>query len=159
MTLYLYKLESLSPKDAFVPSLVESGPAVVERKILQILSIYFIAPWKRVWPFIWTNLISFTQGCLAVVEKILNFPQCFSYFVIKGGVIHLNKLESPLPKDIFWAKFGWSWPCGSLFNFKQIKNIISILKKEVMSFYSLNKRSGIIISFANMFIDLNCFSG
>ena len=48
-----------------VPSLVEIGPAVLEKKMKMwffILSIYFrcfviILDWKRAWPFLWTNLI------------------------------------------------------------------------------------------------------
>ena len=45
----------------FVPSLVEIGPVVLEKKILTFSSMYFhyfiiISPWKKAGPFIWTNL-------------------------------------------------------------------------------------------------------
>ena len=45
----------------FVPSLVEIGSVILEKKIFLILSLYFhyfviISPWKRAGPFIWTNL-------------------------------------------------------------------------------------------------------
>ena len=45
----------------FVPSLVEIGSVVLEKKIISISSIYFhyfviISPWKRAGPIFWTNL-------------------------------------------------------------------------------------------------------
>ena len=45
----------------FVPSLVEIGSVVLEKKISLISTMYFhyfviISPWKRAGPFIWTNL-------------------------------------------------------------------------------------------------------
>ena len=67
----------------FVPSLVEIGPVVLEKKI-----------------------------------KILNFVNVFSQFrnyppLEKDGVLHLNKLESPSPKDDLcqvWFKLAkWFW--------------------------------------------------
>ena len=39
----------------FVPSLVEIGRMVLEKKIFYLLK-YFTSPRKRAWPFIWTNL-------------------------------------------------------------------------------------------------------
>ena len=44
-----------------MPSLVEIGPVVLEKKIFSVLSMYFcyfviISPWNRVGLFIWTNL-------------------------------------------------------------------------------------------------------
>ena len=60
-------------------------------EIFLILSIYFSyflikSPWKRAWPFIWTNLIiPITQGCFlpslveivpAVLKKIFKVCQC-----------------------------------------------------------------------------------
>ena len=47
-------------------------------------------------------------------------------------VLHLNKLESPLPKDALW-QFGWYWPSGSgdeiFFNFVNYFTIISHWKR------------------------------
>ena len=45
----------------FVPSLVEIGPVVLEKKIFKFHQCIFaicviISPWKRAGPFIWTNL-------------------------------------------------------------------------------------------------------
>ena len=94
---------------------------------------YFIinTSWKRARPFIWTNLIIFTKGCFvtSLVEigpvvleiKILKFRQCIftislfrNYLPLeKGGALHLNKLESPSPKDALcqvWLKLvQWFW--------------------------------------------------
>ena len=48
-------------------------------------------------------------------KRFLNFVNVFSLFrnyllLEKGWALHLNKLESPLPKD---ALFGWNRPSGS----------------------------------------------
>ena len=40
--LHLNKLESSSPKDAFVPSLVEIGPVVFEKKIFKLRQCIFV---------------------------------------------------------------------------------------------------------------------
>ena len=47
--------------ECIVPSLVEIGLVVLEKKTFLISSVYFryfliISPWKRTWSFIWTNL-------------------------------------------------------------------------------------------------------
>ena len=46
--------------------------------------------------------------------NILNRTLLFRYYLPlkKAVALHLNKLESPLPKDVC-AKFGWNWPSGS----------------------------------------------
>ena len=31
----------------------------------------------------------------------------------KGGALHLNKFDSPLPKDALCQVCGWNWPSGS----------------------------------------------
>ena len=56
----------------FVPSLVEIGPVVLEKKIFKIPLLYFhyfvnISPWKRGWSFIWTNWTPFTQECFVPI--------------------------------------------------------------------------------------------
>ena len=41
------------------------------------------------------------------------FRQFFNYLPLKkGGALHLNKLESFVPKDVL-CEFGWNWPSGS----------------------------------------------
>ena len=90
---------------------------------------YFVilSPWKRVGPFILTKLNTLhpRMHCAKFgwnwpsgsVEDFKILSLCFRYFVIisplkKGGVLHLNKFESPSPKDVC-AKFGWNWPYSS----------------------------------------------
>ena len=67
VVLHLNKLEFPSPKDVFVPSLVEIGLVVLKKKTYRvrqcIFAILFLSP------------------------------------LGKGVALHLNKLESPLPKD------------------------------------------------------------
>ena len=81
-------------------------------------------PWKRVRPFIWTNLnphhprSHFAKFCW-------NWPggsreddfwislMYYRYLLIislwkQGGALHLINLESPSPKE-----FDWNWPSGS----------------------------------------------
>ena len=90
---------------------------------------FVISPWKRAGPFIWKTWIPFTQGCFVpslveigsvVLEKKIfyNFVNVFSLFrnylpLEKGGALHLNKLESPSPKDALcqvWMKLAqWFW--------------------------------------------------
>ena len=48
-------------KECFVPSLVEIGSVVLKKKIFKVCQCLFTIsllspPWKRAWPFIWTNL-------------------------------------------------------------------------------------------------------
>ena len=105
-----------------------------------ILSMYFhyfviISPWKRAGPFIWTNLNPLYPRMLCAKfgwnwlsgsgeEDFLSFVNLFSLFLNylpleKGGALHLNKLESPSPKDALcqvWlnlAQWFWrrSWKC------------------------------------------------
>ena len=63
---YLLNLESPSSKDAFRQVWLE----LVKwfwRRFLNLENVFcnfvIISPWKRVWPFIWKKLNSFTQGC------------------------------------------------------------------------------------------------
>ena len=85
-----------------------------------ISSMYFhyfviISPWKRVGPFVWTNLNPLHPRMLCAKfgwnwlsgsgeEDFFNVVNVFSLFnnylpLEKGGALHLNKLESPLTKD------------------------------------------------------------
>ena len=106
----------------FVPSLVEMGSVVLEKKIFLISSMYchyfvIISPWKRDRPFIEKTWIHFTQGCFvpSLVEMVpvvldkkicFNFVNVFSLFLnylslnmYMCEAFHLNKLESTSPKD------------------------------------------------------------
>ena len=113
----------------FVPSLFEID--LVDFKILLMYFRIFliISPWKKAGPFIWTNLnplhrkmhcVKFGWNWLSGSEEeyFLNFVNLFSLFLNylpleKGGALHLNKTESPSPKDALcqvWLKMAqWFW--------------------------------------------------
>ena len=128
---HLNKLEPFT-QGCFVPSLVEIGPVVLEKTL--ILSMYFryfviISPWKRAGPFIWTNLNPLHPRMLCAKfgwnwpsgsgeEDFLISSMYFSLFryylpLEKGRALHLNKLESPSPKNalcLVWLKLAqWFW--------------------------------------------------
>ena len=84
-----------------------------------------ISPWKRAWPFVWTNIISHPKYALCQVWlklalwylrrflKLVNVFSLFPYYLPleMGGVLHLNL--NPHNPRMLWAKFGWNWPCDS----------------------------------------------
>ena len=101
----------------------------LEKRIFLISSIYFryfviISPLKRGGPFIWTNLNPLHQRLLwakfgrnwlsgSGEEEFLNFVNVYSPFryylpLEKGGGLHLNKLESPSPRDTLYQKFSFN---------------------------------------------------
>ena len=113
----------------FVLRLIEISSVVLEKRIFIISSMYFryfviISAWKRVGPFIWTNLHPLHPlECFvpSLVEigpqwflrrRFFNFVNVFSLIrnylpLEKGGALHLNKLKSPTPKDALcqvWLK-------------------------------------------------------
>ena len=91
---------------------------------------YFIimSPWKRVGPFIWTNLNPLHPRMLCVKfgwnwpsgsgeEEFLISSMYFRYFVIispwkRAGPFIWTNLN-PLHPRMLCAKFGWNWPSGS----------------------------------------------
>ena len=88
-----------------------------------------ISPWKRAGSFIWTNLNSLYPRMLCAKfgwnwfsgsgeDDFLILSMFFHYFcnylpLEKGGALHLNKLESPSPKDALcqvWLNLAqWFW--------------------------------------------------
>ena len=83
---------------------------------------YFVIvfPWKRVWPFIWSNLNPLHPRTPQwfLTGRFLNFVNVFSLFrnylpLEKGVAIHLYKLEFPSTKDVLcqvWLKLAqWFW--------------------------------------------------
>ena len=96
----------------------------MRRRFLK-LSIYFhyfitISPWKRAWPFIWTNMISITQRCFVsslveidpVVLKKQIFKVCQCIFVIsllsplgKGCCLSFAEIWIPITQGCFVASF------------------------------------------------------
>ena len=134
----MIKLEYPSPKDALCQ--IEIGPVVLKRRIFKISSTYMyfryfliISPWKRVGPYIWTNLNS-VQVWLKLTQlfwrrrflNLTNVPGIFAFFCYhipleKDAILHCNKLSSPLPKNGFckvWFKLAhWipTYPPWTLF--------------------------------------------
>ena len=112
-----------------MPSLVEIGSVVLEKKIFKFHYFVIISPWKRAGPFIWTNLNPLHPRMLCAKfggnwpsgsgeVDFFKFRQFIfaihNYFPLeKGGAFHLNKLESPSPKDalcLVWLKLAqWFW--------------------------------------------------
>ena len=99
-----------------------------------ISSIYFpyfviISLSKSAGPFIWTKLNPLHPKMLWFWRRrFLHFVNLFSLFRIylpieKGGALHLNKLESPSPKDALcqvWLKLAqWLWR-RRFFNFVNV---------------------------------------
>ena len=125
--LYWNKLESPSHKGCFVPSLVEIGSVVLEKKIFKfhpcIFTISLVSPLGEGWgPSFEQTWIPFTQGYFVpslvkigpvVLEKKI-FKSCQFIFINsqlsplwEGMAFHLNKLESPLTKETLcqvWLK-------------------------------------------------------
>ena len=80
-----------------------------------------ICPWKRTWPFIWTNVNPLTpkRRFLNIFDIVL----LLHYLPLeKGVVIYFNKLESLLPNDLC-TKFGWNWPGGSREEVEIVKSL------------------------------------
>ena len=97
-------------------------------------SMYFryfviISLWKKAGPFFWTNMNPLHPRMLCAKfgwnwpsgsgeEDFLSFVNLFSLFLSylplgKGGALHLNKFDSPAPKDALcqvWLKLAqWFW--------------------------------------------------
>ena len=105
-----------------------NGSGEKDFKFLTMYIPYFVIifPWKRVGPFIWTNLNSLHPRKLCVkvgwnwphgsgekhfwnfanVCSLLHCYKCISPWV--GGALHLNKFEFLSTKDAY-TKFGWNW--------------------------------------------------
>ena len=119
MALYLNELECPSTQGCFVPSLVEIGPLVPEKKVFKILSMYLsmyfrffviICPWKRAWSFIWT----------------LNSLHPSSFIEI--GTVVLENVKSVQKEDRWSEKLTWAFSSGEL----KIKLFYMTLTKHVL---------------------------
>ena len=109
--LHLSKLESPYPRMLCAEfNLIEIDPTVLEKNVSKIFTIRNYLPLEN--SFEQLTWISFTQEYFvpSLVEivfwrrRFLNFVNAFSLFryylpLEKGGVLCLNKLESPSPKD------------------------------------------------------------
>ena len=120
-----------SPKDAFYQVWLKLIQWFWRRRFLQCFFLHFfviISPWKRVGPFIWTNVNPLHPRVLCVKfgwnwpigsgEDFFYFANVVSLFrnylpLEKGGNHHLNKPESHLPKVALcqiWMKLAqWFW--------------------------------------------------
>jgi hypothetical protein len=132
-SLSLNKLKSPSPmNDLCQLSLVKIGPVVLEKKIFKWphpnFTFLWLSPlWRGPGPLFEQTWIPFTQGwfvpslielCPGVLEKFFLKLQFFLLFrdyllLERGDPLHLNKLESPPPKDDLcqvWLKLvQWFW--------------------------------------------------
>ena len=71
------------------------------------LKVESISLWKRVWPFIWTNLNPIHPWLLSAKfgwnwtseSGVVNVFFRYNLPLKMGVVLHLNKVESPTPKD------------------------------------------------------------
>ena len=118
-----------------------------------------ISPWKRAGPLIWKNLnplhprmwLKLAQWFLRI--RFFNFVNVFQLFLNyllleKGGSLHLNKLESPSPKDALcqvWLKLAmWFWRRG-FFNFVNVfslfRNYLLLEKGEALHLTKLESPS------------------
>ena len=127
MVLHLNKLKSPSPKYALYKIRLQLAQWFWRRRLLIFVNVNSLfrthLPLEKCGPFIWTNLNSFLPRMLcakfgwnwnSVSEEDLSISLFRNYITLeKGGVLHLNKRESPLPKEAFyqmWLKLvQWSW--------------------------------------------------
>ena len=119
-----------------MPSLVEIGPVVLEKKILNFVSVLLLflnyLPLEIGWALHLNKLeIPFTRGCivLSLVEIgwrkfFLNFVSVFSLFRNYLPLENFNKLEPSSPKDALcqvWLKLVlWFW--RFFFKFRKFAN-------------------------------------
>ena len=82
------------------------------------------SPWKRAWPFIWTNKISITQKCFML--SLFDIEIVFAILLLsplgKGcsPSTNLNPHHSRMP---FCAKYGWNLPSGYGEDNKDVKSL------------------------------------
>ena len=130
--LHLNKLESPSPKDALWQVWLKMAQWFWRRRFLNFVNVFSL----------FRNYLPLEKGMALHLNKLespspkdalckvwlkmaqwfwrrrfLNFVNVFLLFhnylpLEKDGVLHLNNLESPSPKDALF-KFGWNWLSGS----------------------------------------------
>ena len=123
------RLSKISEQMAFRATLdaIKIGSVFLEKRIFFILSMHFryfviISSWKRVGPFIWTNLNSLHPRILCTTlgwnwpmvleKKIFYFVNVFSLFrnylpLEKGRALYLNKLKGRgWPRFLLPGKIG-----------------------------------------------------
>ena len=135
VALHLNKLESSYHSDDFVPSLLEIGLVVLEKKIFKSCQcISIISQWSLLWeergPSLQQTWIPLTQGYFVpslleigpvVLERKI-FKSCQFIFIIsqltllwEGCGPSLQQTWIPSTR-MLCAKFCWNWPSGSFLN-------------------------------------------
>ena len=133
MVLHLKKLESPSPKDALCKDCLKLAQWFWRRGFFNLDNVFFAIsyylPLEKGRALFWTNLnpLHPRMHCAKIVwnwlsgsgeEDFIFSTMYFSLFrnylpLEKGGALHLNKLESPSPKDALcqvWLKITqWFW--------------------------------------------------
>ena len=82
--------------------------------------LVIISPWKRVKPFVWTNLnplhprihcaeFGWNWSSGSGVEYFSNLSMYFNYFVIKGRAFHMNNLEFDAFCQVWLKLTQWFW--------------------------------------------------
>ena len=124
---YSFKVKIPITLGCFVLSLV------LQKIIFKVCQYIFtiISPWKRAWPFIWTNMISHHPRMLCAKfgwnwhcgskEKFFSWSmyRYFCYFRITSfsswkwvGFFICTNLIPHYPR-MLCDKLGWNWSCGS----------------------------------------------
>ena len=108
----------------FMPSLVEIGQVVLEKKIFWIFSIFFLLSplvkgcgpsFEQTWiPFTHCWFVPRPSGSeedfLIFSKDFLHF--CYYLLLELGVALHLNKVN-PLHPNMLCVNFGWNWSSGS----------------------------------------------
>ena len=96
------------------PILIEIIPLVLEKKNFKFVNVFqlfvVISPWRKASCFIWMNLHSFLPKMLCAKFSwncslnFINVCWLFPYHLLfeKDRVLHLNKFESPSPKNALY---------------------------------------------------------
>jgi hypothetical protein len=113
-----------SPQGWFVPSLVEIGPVVLEKKIFKYFlctfTLLLLSPLKKGYhPSFEQTWIPFPPRMICAKSGwnwpalVLEKKICYYLPLQKGAALHFNKLEFPPPKDDLchvWLKLAqWFW--------------------------------------------------
>ena len=154
------QLNNLETQRCVVPSLVEIDPAILEKKIFSISSVYFryfliIFPWKRVDPSFEQTWIPFTKGCFVLIW--LKLAKWFWGRRWKWGKIYDDNTNSKQWRrrrttDILWSE-KLTWAFGSC-DLKYGNNVIHIFDTPMSTYTST---CNICTIFMNRYIGFICF--
>ena len=121
----------MNPFHSRMPSLVEIGQMVLEKKIFKFCYFIIIYYWKRSGPFIWRNLHTLHLKMICTKfgwnwswRRFLKVPIYFCNFVIntswkRAWPFISTNLNARHPR-MHCSKFGWNWTVvmeKKIFNF------------------------------------------